>query len=74
MKFFVERRMGQPIPIEQEPFSTVHMENAVQQAQPLRAGERFGCHAQPLEVVQDVVFDTLQPGFAARIPSASTRR
>ena len=54
---------SQPIPGKAEGFLAVHMENGVKQPQPFRAAHRGTGHAQPLEVVQNIRLNALQPGL-----------
>jgi len=54
---------GQPVPGKAEGLLTVHVEDGVEQAQTLRAAHGGGGNAQPLEVVEDVGLNALQPGL-----------
>ena len=54
---------GQPIPLELEGHLLVHTEDGVELGQPGFAVQDLGGHAQPLEVVQHIGLDTLQPGL-----------
>ena len=53
-------RGGQPVPVEQEGFLFVHSENVVEDLQTFLAIQDSGFYAQPLEVVEDIDFQTLQ--------------
>ena len=54
---------GQPVPGEAERFLSVHVEDAVEQTQALYPVHGGGGHAQPLEVVDYVDLNALQPGL-----------
>ena len=53
----------QPVPGEAERFLLIHAENIVHHPQPVITVQDGGHDAQPLEVVEEVRFDTLQPGL-----------
>ena len=54
---------SQPVPLELERCLLVHVEDGVKLGQPGFAVQDLGGHAQPLEVVQHIGLDTLQPGL-----------
>ena len=54
---------GQPVPGEAERGLAVHVEDAVEQMQPLYAVHGGAGHAQALEVVDNIHLDALQPGL-----------
>ena len=54
---------GQPIPLELERRLLIHVEDGVDLGQPGFAVQDLGGHAQPLEVVQHIGLDALQPGL-----------
>ena len=64
MKSLVEEAGGgQPVPLELERHLLVHVEDGVELGQPGFAVQDLGGHAQPLEVVQHIGLDALQPGL-----------
>ena len=54
---------GQPVPRKLELLLAVHVEYTVHQMQALLTVHRRCRHAQPLEIVEDVGLNTLQPGL-----------
>ena len=54
---------GQPVPGKAEGLLAVHVEDGVEQPQAVRAAHGRGGNAQPLEVVEDVGLNALQPGL-----------
>ena len=58
-----EAGRGQPIPLELERHLLVHVEDGVQLSQPGFTVQDLGGDAQPLEVVQHIGLDALQPGL-----------
>ena len=54
---------GQPVPLELKRHLLVHVEDGVELGQPGFAVQDLGGHAQPLEVVQHIGLDALQPGL-----------
>lgn len=61
----LDRQSGgsQPVPGEVERLRLVHMEDIVYQAQTLLSVQRFCRNPQPLEVVENIRFNALQPGL-----------
>ena len=58
-----QTRRGQPVPLELEGRLLIHVEDGVDLGQPSFAVQDLGGHAQPLEVVQHIGLDALQPGL-----------
>ena len=52
-----------PIPREAERLLFIHVKNIVHQFEPVVAVQRFRLHTKPLEVIEDVDLNALQPGF-----------
>ena len=53
----------EPVPLKSEWQLLIHVEDGMELCQPRLAVQSLGSHAQALKVVEDVRFDTLQPGF-----------
>ena len=51
------------LPVKVELGCAVHVEHIVHEFQPLDTVQRLCLHTQPVEVVQQIVLDVLQPGF-----------
>ena len=56
---------SQPVPVKQERLLLVHVEDAVEQLQTLFSVHRVSLNAQPLEVVQHIGLNALQPELGA---------
>ena len=58
-----EAAPGKGVPVKLEFLPAVHVEDVVHELEPFFAVEGFCGHAQPVEIVEQVVLDVFQPGL-----------